>query len=422
MREVIDISDIKNCWLVYLKPGGVEENKVKDLQKMCIKDETYRIGWGIGKLCRNYKELDETSIKDYVDEWKKNGNSNSSGLKKALEELKKMQKGDLLIMRLLDNKYYIGQVDKTSYYMPGEILSWGCHVSKWWEFSEMDLPSDILGRFSQRMHSTIQHIADIKLVLLIIKIFKEKINSDDITIPKVQLDSNNYVTSLNYKNLEDLVYEYMLNDNVNINYKLIPSECTVSKKQYEFNLINKENMKDIITCQVKNNKEIRKEDFEIYVRDTQNNMFEKIYLFSGKGQYGEFDEGDARTYLEEKNLDKKLIIILKQELYEFFMNNKETEFLYKKINKYYEKCLDDDNFNNKEKMKNLAEDKGWYKRKGEDKYSYKEVNENIYYYKGKKLIPIYYNNNFKCFVKFEKNNDKEIISKVVDDWTEILTL
>ena len=76
----------------------------------------------------------------------------------------------------------------------------------------------------------------------------------------------------------------MLNDNVNINYKLIPSECTVSKKQYEFNLINKENMKDIITCQVKNNKEIRKEDFEIYVRDTQNNMFEKIYLFSGKGQ------------------------------------------------------------------------------------------------------------------------------------------
>ena len=73
-------------------------------------------------------------------------------------------------------------------------------------------------------------------------------------------------------NLEDLVYLYIKSKNMD--YKLLPSTCKISKEKYEMDLINEEGK--MITCQVKNDASIEYQNYA-----NEENDFYKIYLFSG---------------------------------------------------------------------------------------------------------------------------------------------
>jgi len=152
-------------------------------------------------------------------------------------------------------------------------LSWGCHVEKWLEFkTQDDLSYELIGRMSQQQHQTIQRIDRYRLKFLIIEAYikREKSKSD---IPKLILTKNNFARSLHYKQLEDLVSLYIVEENKEQNYLLMPSSCKINEQKYEF--FFKSPNRKAITCQVKNQEEIKIEEYY------NENDFEKIYIFSG---------------------------------------------------------------------------------------------------------------------------------------------
>lgn len=250
-----------------------------------------------------------------------------------------IKKDDLVITRLKNGKYYIGRVETEATYSDGTDLealdkksksdgfSWCCKVHKWYEYTESELPIDIVGRFSQRYHSTIQNIANDRIKLLLISTYqkkaKKKYRYTDINIPKILLNKENFATALNYMDLEDLVYLYILNKEEK-NYRLLPSQCKISKVKYEFNLFNKDDITDKITCQVKNQGIVFLND---YKKDADEKEFTKIYLFSGIGQYGKKEdiisdedkkfpgEDWAEEKIKEWNLENRIEIIKKDDLY-----------------------------------------------------------------------------------------------------------
>ena len=140
MENLIDISEINNCWIVYMKPGG-KDGKIEDIEEfkeICMNKKVYGLGWvADSSTGKKYigKKLDESIIENY----KKHFNDNES-LEKNLKNLSNIEVNDLLITRWLDGKYYIGIVNSKVYYYPEEDskLGWVCDVEEWFEFNEKD--------------------------------------------------------------------------------------------------------------------------------------------------------------------------------------------------------------------------------------------------------------------------------------------
>ena len=216
-------------------------------------------------------------------------------------------------------------------------MSWCCKVdNKWEEFYERDLPAHIIGRFAQSMHSTITRVSNSTQKKLIQALYKSR-TEKNYEIPKIKLKEKDFHEALNPKELEDLVYEYIINQEGNENYKLLPSQCAKSKIKYEYSLINEENYKDVITCQVKNIADV---NYKKYIDDGKE--FSKIYLFSGIGEYNEKTEEEAIKDIEQiKNREKSkkrivVEIIKREELYDFL--TKKSKFVKKMLiqSGYYE--------------------------------------------------------------------------------------
>ena len=203
-------------------------------------------------------------------------------------------------------------------------MSWGCHVEKWLEFkTQDDLPYELIGRMSQQQHQTIQRIDRYRLKFLIIEAYikREKSKSD---IPKLILTKNNFARSLHYKQLEDLVSLYIVEENKEQNYLLMPSSCKINEQKYEF--FFKSPNRKAITCQVKNQEEIKIEEYY------NENDFEKIYIFSGIWNNEQVKELNKKA---NKNKANNIQIISPDELFDILQNSKYNYKEYLNLNSYY---------------------------------------------------------------------------------------
>lgn len=427
MKNFIDISKIHNCWIVYLLPGGKDNNPqdIETFQEKCKEHNIFGLGWLDGKIANKYKgrKLNEdNNLKKYINDNDNEFRKNES-LRTNLEALNNIKENDLVITRLRNGNYYIGKVNKEAYFYSNddiENISWVCDIEKWHEFSEKDIPADIYGRFSQRRHKTIQRINDtedepLRQKLLLIKTYIEKSKDKiiDMEIPKVSLNENNFTSALNYMDLENLTYIYMLSKNPE--YNLLPSECKISKVKYEFDLIHTDDSR--ITCQVKNKEAVPYKD---YVEDAKQN-YNKIYLFSGIDIYDENkSKDDIIKELENDNLKNKLIIIDRTKLFDFFVNGPEEEnqksyeiktvlkILLDKLKKYYK--IDKNIF---------KEPNGWEQKRNRcwwKKHVYDQRSDYISFDSSKSII---YSKQFNSLIKLREIPDLEYEKEIIEDWTNL---
>lgn len=419
LEKFINISEIENCWIGYLVPGGSRApgQEIEKFQTECKEEKVYKLGWPVNNFKEtllNNDEIVEEYDKEY--EWENSKEKNyakfeegykekQSSLKKALKAMKKMQKDDLIITRLRDAKYYIGRIEEKAKITQNKDSEFYCsiRVKNWYPFTEEELPQDVIGRFSQGTHSTIERIDEngkyYKMRVLMANFYQKKATKEDkykfdINVP-IKLSKNNFNYALNYKDLEDLVYLYMLEDNKEKDYILLPSQCKVSQMKYEFNLINKNDIRDIITCQVKNDKELM---YKNYLDDAKN---KKIYLFSGKGIYDEsMDVNEVNSDIKNRKLQDNLLIIDKEKLFEFLNIDSNAEFLKNKL--YGLRCYyfnkQKDNENEENFIKSLLK-KGTYKDMG-DRITFKDIEKNKFFY----------SKDFEAFI-LNKRIDKEKYNK-----------
>lgn len=325
----INLNEV-NCWIINLIPFEDDKrysSEVLPFQKACIENKIFGMGWDtdiIEEISDN-AELDDLSKKIY--ETKAKEKYKNEKYKSALNRYQEISDGDFVIMRLKNSHYYIGRVDGRAKYIQrfsvdgANRLSWGCNVKEWFEFeNEEELPSDIIGRFSQRRHSTIQRVANNKLKIMIIASYERASKTTEFNIPKPLLNQDNFVTSLNYMELEDLVSQFIYERHYKEGYILLPSSCKINKQNYEFSFVSVN--RNPITCQVKN-----QSDDIIPSEYNNEKSYEKIYLFSGK-----WTDEDVDRYREEY-ADTNTYIISKEELYNELMKN---SYLKAKLEKFYE--------------------------------------------------------------------------------------
>ena len=273
----IDIAGT-NCWIAYNMPLSSEQRSDYDLvdyvQSKCVERKIFGMGWDVniaGFDSSTY--MTEENISRYRSEYSKQHGNVS---KQAIDAYKNITKGDYVITRNKNGHFYVGKVSSEgAYYLyNGEddvlkYFSWGCSVEGWKDFpTEQGVPSEIVGRFSQRYHATIQRIGGYRQRLLVVSMY------GDLEIPKLSITKYNFVNSMNYKELEDLVAIFIANRHRAEGYSFLPSSCKTSQQNIEYYFVA--GGKKPITCQVKNQKEV---DIGRYLDETQ---FEKIYLFSGK--------------------------------------------------------------------------------------------------------------------------------------------
>jgi hypothetical protein len=313
----INIAD-NDVWIVYLMPFTSEErtdyNRVNELQQRCIKDKVFGMGWDIPCFPYGTKMTNEIAT-EYMDKYNAQGWNVSND---AVNGYKNIKKGDYVIMRLKNSHYYVGKVssDGAFYIHQPEhpiygLFSWGATVEKWIEYSnDGEVPSEIEGRFSQRMHAAIQRVAPYRQRLLIIAMYENKLPEQErkINVPKLHISSNNFVRSLNYWELEDLVALYIAEKHNADGYRLLPSSCKVNQQKFEFRFVAKN--KKPITCQVKNQKVIK---IEHYVEE---NSYEKVYIFSGV-----WSEENVAERKREYEAYQHIRIISSNELWETLKNN-----------------------------------------------------------------------------------------------------
>lgn len=317
----ININDI-NCWIINLKPfdSNVDVNLIKDFQLNCVKHNVFGIGW--------HKDGFSGSLADNKDDFlKKCSDDNSyNAIKKATDNMNKIEKGDLVIMRLKNTHYYIGQVSEKAFYKNkvldskifNERLSWMCKVNKWIEYSTDEfLPSEIIGRLSQRRQPTISRVANYRQKMLICSAFNNQYDEKIAGVSKINISIDNFARSLNYMELEDLVCSYIYKSIHTAypekNYVLLPSSCKTSRPLYEFIFVCP-NEKPI-TCQVKNEAVI---DLKQYDDDN----YKKIYVFSDKG-YANKDTKKPNTEIIER-----------EKLYRLLIDN--TGYMNSKLSIYYD--------------------------------------------------------------------------------------
>lgn len=278
----INIADT-NVWIIYLMPFSKESrtdyDPVNDFQQKCIEEKIFGMGWAIPCFAYGTKITDETAA-EYVNKYNAQGWTVSDD---AVNGYKNIRKGDYVVTRLKNSHYYVGKVSSDGVFYINKSddpvygkLSWGGTVEKWVEYSnDREIPSEIVGRFSQRMHSTIQRISPYRQRLLVISMYEKHLPKQEriFNIPKLHIDYDNFVRSLDDKELEDLVALYIADIHNCDGYRLIPSSCKVNLQNYEFFFMA--NGRKPITCQVKSQKKI---NIDHYVDERS---YEKIYIFSG---------------------------------------------------------------------------------------------------------------------------------------------
>ncbi len=310
-----------NCWIINLKPfyNSIGNDIIKEFQLECVEKNIFGIGWYLDGFEGSLADNKEAFLGAY------NNDSAYKAIKKAVDNIDKIKEGDLVIMRLRDAHYYIGQVSERAFHTNNIFsseyfdtrLSWMCRVSQWLEFkTDENLPSEIIGRLSQRRQPTLSRVANDRQRLLIAAalntISKGKIDG----VSKINLTPDNFSRSLAYMELEDLVCSYIYNEIRNAypdsNYILLPSSCKVSRPLYEFIFVCAGEKP--VTCQVKS------EDF-IDIKKHIDDSYRKIYFFSGKG------------YINEEAKQDNMEIISREKLFEFLTDN--AQYMYSKISKYY---------------------------------------------------------------------------------------
>ena len=182
----INISNT-NCWLVNLLPFG-DNTKIEDIkafQSECINKSVFGMGWDClysKDIC--YIELNEAEKEKHLSVCKNCKEKLCPVSKEILDRYSEINPGDYVITRLKNAHYYIGKVVTKTFYSYGkekvERLSWCCKVEKWIEYeNEIEIPSEILGRFSQRNHSTIEKIANYRTKLLLISTYEKRIDAEE---------------------------------------------------------------------------------------------------------------------------------------------------------------------------------------------------------------------------------------------------
>ena len=300
--ELLDLSSF-NCWIVYLKPNNDYEKDLC-LQKACISGRIFGMGWPLegdrineGSPCT--QALQELYLRLYHNNEPEN----------ALNLFAQIQAGDIVMMRLLDGHYYIARISSGPIWLCNNTcqfkkqLSWGCQVEKWYEIKhEKDVPSEIRGRFSQQRHATVQRIAGHRMKILTKALFDSRENADKKTnMPLLSYTQTTFIRSLDYMQLEDLVYLYIKDQKESENYIFLPSSGKTNQQKYEFRLVCEG--KNDITCQVKNQAGL---DLKQYKNDSH---FQTIYVFSG-----EWSEDKAKEE-QEKCEQNNIKVILPSELY-----------------------------------------------------------------------------------------------------------
>lgn len=320
-----------NFWFHWLLPF---DEKEKDLDCI-VKYQEENIGRGIYGIGWRGKELKDEFDALYKDKEKK---INSPGIvdkflgiikkrsaESAARELLKINAGDYMMTRLRNGRVFIGRVAKTPYFFEDNKdivvgipeletprISFGGKVEEWVEFFCDDLPGDLLGRLAQQYHPTIQKINDWRLCVLIRDLYNEgavqrktAANADGscqkVYGPKLSLTAKNFASSLDPYSLEDLVAFYITKEHAKDGYYFRPSSCKRNEPTFEFRFVAPGNKKPI-TCQVKNRKDVKPEDYQKF-----KDNYERIYLFSGLWQPGK----------QPKN-DGNIICIDPTVLYEFF--------------------------------------------------------------------------------------------------------
>lgn len=125
-------------------------------------------------------------------------------------------------------------------------------------------------------------------------------------IDKKALSVNNFMQALDSLDLEDLVAMYIIHENSldGTECFVLPSSCKVNEPTFEFRIIAG---KKIITCQVKNNREVKVKDYYAFASN-----FKAIYIFSGKTDY------NVGEYLDKP---ENLILISHRALFEYVKEN-----------------------------------------------------------------------------------------------------
>lgn len=343
--EFYNMHDI-NCWIINLKPSGISNEEIRSLQNECVKNKIFGICWETEYFNNHTKVvLDENTKKAYKELCKKDPARDS-----AVDRMSKIKCGDLAIMRLRNGHIYLGKVTEPAFHdstlLKGEHLnrlSWICKVEKWLDFGdESTIPSEIMGRFSQRQQATISRIASYKQRLLMIAMYDKK-NCGKTDVPKLALNENNFARALSYTDLEDLVCAYIHNRHADEGYMLLPSSGKVSRLKYEFTFVSNNLDKKPITCQVKNQ---NSEPINVTNYENDKDIYEKIYLFSGNNNF-------ANRKLAKDNIE----IISDQSLFNVLKCGS-LKFMYEKLSKYHAFCKGAD----LDKIKSVLYEKGWQSR------------------------------------------------------------
>lgn len=335
-----------NCWIINLKPFGNDDpdERIRSLQKECVENNIFGIGWRTNYFDTHAKvKLNEDTEKEY----KASCTDEISARDSAVDSIAKIKCGDFAIMRLRDGHVYLGKVTEPSFHdnailskENSDRLSWVCRVEKWIEFSaETAIPSEIMGRFSQRQQATVTRIRPYKHKLLILAMYETAIKGTT-DVPKVILNENNFARALNYTDLEDLVCAYICNKHRNGEYMLLPSSGKVSRQKYEFTFVSNKPGKKPITCQVKNQ---NSEPINVANYENDKDVYEKIYLFSGND-----------NFINAKLANGNIEIISRRDLFDMLKSGN-LSFMYEKLSVYH---TFDKGQNLDEIQKSLSK-KGW---------------------------------------------------------------
>lgn len=316
----INIADT-NCWMVYLMPfnSGDRTNYelIDEFQQNCIKEKVFGMGWDAECFAFGTPMTEENAAK-YVYVYNHQEKDQKWFVSEsAVKGYKSIKEGDYIITRLKNSHYYVGRVISpgiTYMYKPDDpvygVFSWGGHVDEWVEYENgTDIPSEIEGRFSQRRHSSIQRIDPYRQKLLVIAMYENKTGKDKrFNVPKLRIGINNFVRSMNYMELEDLVAIHISDKHWQQGYRLLPSSCKISQQNYEYRFVAQG--KKPITCQVKNQQDI---EIKHYLNETS---YERIYIFSGK-----WSDSYVDSLRKEYEKYEHIAIVSPSELYRVLKNN-----------------------------------------------------------------------------------------------------
>ena len=388
-----NLADV-NCWMVYLMPFNNDEKEdydlVNEFQNKCIEKKIFGMGWSSNcfksgtEITLNYKEK-------YIDDY--NSKNEYDVSRKAVDAFWEIKEGDFVITRLKNVHYFVGKVkakkadflskDDKSENISGR-LSWCANVDKWVEYqSETKIPSEIVGRFSQKLHSTVKRINSYRIKMLVIAMYEKDNEKKEYNIPKVHINKSNFVRCLTYKELEDLVAIYIAKEHKD--YYFLPSSCKVSQQKYEFMFVKKESKP--ITCQVKNQSEIV---IDHYLNE---DAYEKVYLFSGLWSDEKVDELN-REYKRDN-----IFIISQNKLYNIL---KEDRII---SNPFYDYDTNEIDIRGLERINEFKR-----AERRLSKSCYKIENDYVYFAnKG-----LYYSMEFNSLIlEYHFKNDKETVEKAI---------